>query len=147
MTNTSDLEQFFATLQQFFKLMSQHTQESAVERAATILQASALDFIIENPNAIVSDLIAPLHISKSSATQLVERLVKAGFVERVHDTEDRRIVRLCITESGKKEATLLKQKLMEKMQKIFSKLPAEDLRELTRIHTYLNEVMKKEQNG
>lgn len=147
MDNKSDFEQLFATMMQLGKLMSQQTQETHEERIATMLQLMALQFLKEQPNGTVSELAKLLELSKSSATQLIERLAKAGLVERINDKEDRRIVRLVITEDGEKEFLALKKKLMKKMQKIFSKIPAQDLRELIRIHSNLIETLKKEQNG
>lgn len=147
MNNKSDIEQLFATMMQLGKLMSQQTHESHEEHTATMLQLIALQFLKELPNGTVSDLVNFLQLSKSSTTQLVERLVKAGFVSRIQDKEDRRIVRLNITESGEKKFEALKRNKMGKMQKIFSKLPAQDLRELIRIHVQLIEILKKEENG
>ena len=145
MTSTSDIEQLFSTLLQLGKLMSQHTQETHEERTSTMLQFSALQFLKEQSNGTVTELAKYLKLSKSSATQLVERLEKAGLVERINDQEDRRIVRLVITQGGEKELISLKEKLIGKMKKIFSKIPAQDIRELIRIHTNLIESLRKEQ--
>ncbi len=147
MNTNSDFEQLFSTMMQLGKLMSKHTQETHEEQSATMLQLIALQFLKEQPNGTVSDLANFLKLSKSSTTQLVERLVRVGSVERVNDTKDRRIIRLNITETGEKEFTTLKNKMMERMQKIMSKVPAKDIRELIRIHTNLIETLKKEQNG
>ena len=147
MDNKSDIEQLFSTMMQLGKLMSQHTQETHEEQSVTMLQLMALQFLKEQPNGTVSDLADFLKLSKSSTTQLVERLVKAGSVERINDTKDRRIIRLNITEDGEKEFATLKSKMMERMQKILYKIPAKDIRELLRIHTNLIETLKKEQNG
>lgn len=139
-----EIEQLFSTMMQLGKLMSQHAQESHEEKTATILQFSALNFLIEQPNGTVSELANFLKLSKSSATQLVERLVKAEFVKRVDDDVDRRIIRLTITTSGMDESNRLKEKIIEKMNKIFSKIPKEDIHELIRIHIKLIESLKKQ---
>jgi len=146
MTNTPDFEQLFNTMMQLGKLMSKQTHETHEEHTATMLQLMALQFLKEYPNGTVSDLANFLKLSKSSTTQLVERLVKVESVERINDTEDRRIIRLNITENGQNEYIALKKKLMDKMQKIFSKIPTKDIRELIRIHTNLIETLKKEQH-
>ena len=72
--------------------------------------------------------------------------MKTSLVERINDKEDRRIIRLVITENGEKEFIALKKKLMEKMQKIFSRIPSKDLKELIRIFTNLIETLSKEHN-
>ena len=51
----------------------------------------------------VGDLSCEVHLSKSGVTRLVDRMEKAGTVERLADTGDRRSVRACITEKGRKE--------------------------------------------
>ena len=144
MTSTSDIEQLFGTMLQLGKLMSQQAQETHEEKAATMLQFLTLQSLKERPNGTVTDLCNFLNLSKSSATQLIERLVKSDLVQRVDDPQDRRIIRLSITKSGEKESVALKKKLMDKMLKIFSKVPAKDLRELIRIHTNLIETLKGE---
>ena len=51
----------------------------------------------------VGDLSCEVHLSKSGVTRLVDRMVKAGTVERVADRSDGRSVRACITEKGRSE--------------------------------------------
>ncbi len=147
MTTTSDIEQLFSTMMQLGKFMSHYSQESHEERLATMLQFSALQFLKDQPNGTVGELAKFMQLSKSSATQLTERLVKAGIVDRVNDQEDRRIIRLIITPKGEEEFIILKKNIMEKMKRFVSKIPAKDIRELIRIHTNLIETLRKEQNG
>lgn len=143
-TNNSDFEQLFNAIMQFGKLMSRHGQEDREDKNATMLQHMALRFLKDQPNGMVSDLANFLKLSKSSTTQLTERLVEANLVERFYDKKDRRIIRLAITEKGEKEFVVLKKRFMEKTEKIFSKIPAKDIKELVRIFTNLIETLKKE---
>ena len=147
MSKTLNMEQLFNTMMQFVKFMSHYSQESHEERLATMLQFSALSFLKDQPNGTVGELAKFMQLSKSSATQLIERLVNAELVERIHDQEDRRIIRLFITPKGKEEFITLRKNIMEKMNKFVSKIPAKDISELIRIHTNLIETLKKEQNG
>jgi DNA-binding MarR family transcriptional regulator len=48
----------------------------------------------------MSELSAQLGLPFSSATRLVDWLVRAGFVERLPDAHDRRVVRVQMTISG-----------------------------------------------
>lgn len=57
--------------------------------------------------AAISKLAHILNVSHPTASQLVDRLVQAGFVERVEDTTDRRITLARLTESGKELAQSL----------------------------------------
>jgi DNA-binding MarR family transcriptional regulator len=143
MRNSEDIEQFFNTVIQLHKLMAQSTQESYEEQTATKLQFSALSFIHENDNAMASDLAGSLKLSKSSATQLIDRLVAATFVEKRADKDDKRIIRLSITEKGKEEMLVIKKSILEKMKMLLAGIPDEDIRELIRIHKNMIETLKK----
>ena len=142
MTQSSHIEELFSTMIQLGKLMSQNTQETREQKMATMLQFSALHFLSENPEVAMSELGEKLKLSKSSATQLIERLVKAGLVKREEDREDRRIMRLTITNKGKRQGEILKEKIITRMGKIFSKIPENDIKELIRIHHNLINTLK-----
>src|SRR5690606_28057618 len=48
----------------------------------------------------MSALADALGVTQSSANGIVERLVETGFVFRIRDDEDRRVVRVALTSSG-----------------------------------------------
>ena len=48
----------------------------------------------------MSELSAHLNLPFSSTTRLIDWLVRASFVERLHDPHDRRVVRVHMTSSG-----------------------------------------------
>lgn len=141
------IEELFDTMTQLRKLIALQAQESHEEKTATMLQFSALNFLKSQSNGTVGDLAEHIKLSKSSATQLVERLEKAGFLRRVHDKNDRRIVHLRITKQGEVKIIELKKKFMEKIGKVFSRIPERDLHELIRIHTNLIETLKKKRSN
>ncbi len=145
MATTPDIEQLFNIMMQFGKLMLHQSAQTYEERTATMLQFSALNFLKDHSDSSVGDLARFLQLSKSSATQLTERLVKTGAVERVEDPQDRRIIRLVLTSGGEKEFIVLKKDFMGKMKKFISKIPDRDIRELIRIYNNLIETLKKEQ--
>lgn len=139
------LEQLFNTMSQLRKLLENQAQESHEDRTATMMQFSALKFLKDNKNSTVGDIAGHLRLSKSSATQLIERLVKVKLVQRIDDQEDRRLVRLVITSNGEQEIVNLRKRFMDKMSKIFTNVPDEDLKELVRIHTKLIETLQNKQ--
>ncbi len=138
-----DLELLFNTLVQLGKIISQQTQQSPDVASATLLQYSALTFIKEVPDKTVSEFATHLVLSKSSATQLTERLLKAGFVTKITDSDDKRITRLRVTSQGEEQIKILRGQVMKNMEDIFSNVPAKDIKELIRIHTNLAEALKE----
>ncbi len=140
----SDTEKLAETLIQLGRFMMHFQQNTEKDHSSTMLQTFVLHFIQSNPNISIKDLVKILNISKSSATQLIERLVKSGFVKRDYDKEDRRIIHLKITSKGETELVILKKKKIDKIKHLFSKVPPEDIKELIRIHTNLLMQIKKE---
>lgn len=66
----------------------------------TILQAKALMLLVGGGPLRVSDLAERLRLGLPAASQLVERLVRLGLVVRKGDSQDRRAVHCCPTETG-----------------------------------------------
>lgn len=138
-----ELEQLFNTMLLLGKLVSQQTQQSPEAASATMLQFAALKYIKESPEETISLLGEQLALSKSSATQLVERLESSGYVKKNNDRNDKRIVRLSLTVNGEEQLKLLRAQVLENMKKVVLKIPAKDIKELTRIYMNLAEALKQ----
>lgn len=144
MSSNDLIEQLFNTITQLKNLISQRNYHSHEEKIATTLQFSALNFLKDRTGVTVGELADFLQLSKSSATQLTERLVKMGLIKRLSDRNDRRVIRLSITGRGKTEFINLKTLLKTRMNSILSKIPEKDVKELIRIHTSLIKSLKDE---
>jgi DNA-binding MarR family transcriptional regulator len=75
-------------------------------RAASlsVAQFRLLRFVRRNPGTSLSPVAEHLGTTLPAASQMVERLVRAGFVTRVQHPEERRRVQLRVTDAG--DATL-----------------------------------------
>lgn len=92
------------TLQKFRLVIGavrQHAQ--ALEAACGIsgAQVWVLAAIADTPDVTVSRLSQDLSVHISTASNLLEKLARAGLVERLRSDEDRRVVRLRLTDAGK----------------------------------------------
>jgi DNA-binding MarR family transcriptional regulator len=68
----------------------------------TASQLEALTLLHQGgPGLSMHQLAVALSITPSSATQLVDRLVKLGLVERLREDEDRRLVRVQLSEAAR----------------------------------------------
>lgn len=128
-----DIDTFIALSSQISKLMLQQSKVSIEERAATIIQGQILSYLEKNPKTRMSDLASHISTSLSSATQIVERMVHAGFVTRAQDEKDRRVVLLTITDKGLHEFKELKHARHERMKKLFKNITSSEMKELIRI--------------
>jgi DNA-binding MarR family transcriptional regulator len=66
----------------------------------TVPQFRALRYIQRHPGTDLTRLAGHLGMSRSSASALVERLARAGQVERTTDPDERRRIRIELSETG-----------------------------------------------
>lgn len=142
MNNSAEIERLFNSMIQLGRLMAQRAQESREEQMATTLQFAALSRIGEE-RITVTELADNLKLSKSSATQLVERLVQSKYVVRSRDQKDGRIIRLALTDNGIEHLRKLKKKFISVLHDAFSDIPKRDILELIRIHSEMIQSLKK----
>jgi DNA-binding MarR family transcriptional regulator len=99
----------------------------------SLLQIQALEFLSRNEHAQMSEIADYLRIELSSATSLLNKLYELRLVERQNDPNDRRLVRIILTEEGKRLIKEASRERNEKVERILSFLPDTDKNELLRI--------------
>ncbi|MDF1512546.1 MAG: MarR family transcriptional regulator [Anaerolineae bacterium] len=72
-------------------------------------QPSTLNALWEREGMTQSELADTLNRSPSTITKMVQRMEKAGFVERRDDAEDERISRVYLTDSGRNVRTAVEE--------------------------------------
>jgi len=82
------------------------------------------------PSLGVTDLAARLSVHQSTVSQLIEKLVRSGHVERASHAMDRRRVRLRLTRRGKTLARRLPRPREGVLPKALDQLPDASLRSL-----------------
>ena len=71
------------------------------ESGLSLSQASALMHLYHRDQCDVSDMGEHIGVSNAAASQMVDRMVQLGLLERVEDTLDRRVKQLSITAKGR----------------------------------------------
>lgn len=124
-----------------FKISRQMKQEMSFTNNLThlsILQIQTLIFLSQNKNISMGDIAEYFRIELPSATTLLNKLNDQKLVKRHDDIDDRRLVRISLTEKGK---TLLKKAMTQrrkKVEKILSYLSEKEKIELLSILKTLN---------
>src|SRR5438105_9725933 len=67
----------------------------------TLPQVRVLYFLGRQKQASVGEVAAEMGVTQPSATETLEKLVRAGLVERTTDACDRRVVRNTLTPAGR----------------------------------------------
>jgi DNA-binding MarR family transcriptional regulator len=93
----------------------------------------------------VSDLSRHMEVSAPAASQLVDKLVEAGYVSRVENRDDRRIRNIEITPRGLKLVQELKNEHKNKINSILDAIPEEEQEAVQRSLHSLNVIVRSMQ--
>jgi len=96
----------------------------------SFLRLETLGLVQREPKITMHGIAERFAIRPSSATSLVNALVKSGDLTRRHDTRDRRIVHLRITLQGKKNFQKNRRLLCGKLSELLDVLNKKDIKAL-----------------
>lgn len=113
-----------------FGAVRQHFQ--AVEKSCGVSGAQiwAMAALRESPGMKVSQLAQALSIHASTASNLLDKIEKAGMVRRERGSEDQRVVRLYLTPTGEAALADAPRPLTGILTHALGKLPEESLARL-----------------
>jgi len=132
----------------FVFLMRRTFQEKAKKEKDfnpfSFLKFATLRFISEKRNPTMKEIAQWLKITPPSATSLIDGFFKAKLIKRKFDKEDRRIVRLEITEKGKRVLKEMQKEHQKRARRFISKLSSRDQKDLLRILNNFYKIFLKE---
>lgn len=98
----------------------------------SFLHFIALKFI-KKEEPLMREIAEFLAITPPSATSLVSTLFSQGYIKRIPDKNDRRIVRIVLTDKGVKKFKKHKEKAVANMKKNLEKLSSSEQNKLIEI--------------
>jgi len=75
---------------------------------------------------IMSELSEGLAVPLSTATRLVDWLVESGYAERLPDPDDRRVVRVALTETGRAFYGIIDEFVRQRIERILRPFSSEE---------------------
>ncbi|MGV3489642.1 MAG: MarR family winged helix-turn-helix transcriptional regulator [Tuberibacillus sp.] len=96
-------------------------------------QLHLLNLLESNGHIRMSDLSEELGISQSAATALADRMIKGNYISRARSEDDRRVVKLVITDEGRKLLETFSASRDQALEKFISKLTPEEKAEFVRL--------------
>ena len=75
----------------------------------------------------MGELSDALSVPLSTATRIADWLVENGYIQRLNDLEDRRVVRIALTDSGRGLFEAIDRYIRQRLQKILSCLTDEEM--------------------
>ncbi|WP_018132322.1 MarR family winged helix-turn-helix transcriptional regulator [Effusibacillus pohliae] len=111
-------------------------RESAEAAGLTGVQLWCLFIISKHPNIGLGELADRVHLTNSTISGVVDRLVKAGLIVRETPPHDRRAISLVITDKGREKLQqfVAPDSVLVKRLSVLLELPDEDVQTLLRIH-------------
>ncbi|PLX86232.1 MAG: MarR family transcriptional regulator [Desulfuromonas sp.] len=109
----------------------------------TYNQYKTLLTIADRDACSLGDLARDLEVAMSSASQMVERLVGQGLVEREQDAANRRQVVIRLTPSGRDLIDELQQGILSGYEKVLARLPESDQEDLVRSFETIARILDK----
>ena len=125
------------SLTQVVRLLFYRPNTKADFMELSIMQVRALNAIAEHEDQKLVDLAARLAMALPGASRTVERLVKRGFVHRMPDPNDRRAVRLILTDHGQQLVTEIKAARAAELRRAVTNI---DLNRLQEIHRAIKQL-------
>jgi DNA-binding MarR family transcriptional regulator len=101
-------------------------------------QGYTLLAIADGESITMNDLSLKMKLASSTMTRMVDQLVQKGLVDRQPDAEDRRVVRVRLTESGRQAKQQLDETLQSFFLTVMQDIPDNEREQLIRSLKLLN---------
>jgi DNA-binding MarR family transcriptional regulator len=103
------------------------TSVEALGQEFSFSQTMILQVLLAQREMRMNELARYLGLSKANASGLVDRLFRKGMLEREHSTEDRRVVLVRLTASGRRVAGRLARASRIGLGNMMRRIPNRDL--------------------
>jgi DNA-binding MarR family transcriptional regulator len=110
----------------------------------TLPQFLILDFLDKEGESKMGGLAHFLNISTPAATGIVDRLVKYGYIARVFDPEDRRIIKIRLTPKGSFLVNKINQQKRQSTIDIFSRISEKERNDYLKILMRIRDIITQE---
>jgi len=108
------------------RVVGMDTKDRPASIANPFLFFRTATMLARNPNLTMGELSDALAVPFSTATRIANWFVDSGYAERLSDPDDRRIVRLALTDSGRRLRDAADGLVMAHIQSILSALTPEE---------------------
>lgn len=143
------IEAIFATMQSMHRTGTAKFHTLIGKSGITPSQMELLFIVKTQKKVNVKELAAHMHLTPGAVTQLVEGLVRGGYVQREQDTADRRVTHVVVSPEGKQKLADLKQHRLNMMKKIMQSLTTEELEVMLKVQQkmleHIRDAVEKEQ--
>ncbi len=124
------LEQLQPQLRKRIEDAEVHDEFIRTYGGVTVHQLGVLRILMEDGSLTMNQISSRMHTGASATTQLVDRLVQHGLVERMPDATDRRVQRIVITANATRLVSQFKRARRLRFMELAKRLTDEELQTL-----------------
>ena len=110
----------------------------------TLSQILILDFLSQQGETKMTDMANFMQVTTAAMTGLVDRLVRDGYIVRVYDPADRRVIKVKLTPRGNELIKKINNQRRRMVIKIFGQVSEADRQDYLRILLKIKEILAKE---
>lgn len=149
-TRSKNIQEIFRASAVVQRMMRTCLLKDFEEMGVAPSQLQLLQLIEQQQPVSLKLLAASMHLTPGAITQLVEGLVRAGYVTRTESSEDRRVMVVTLTPEGAKVGKTFERKKQEILTEIVANMTDDELeiflrvqqKMLTHLETYCTTVKK-----
>ena len=117
-----DYDDILIAMRQIMRAADLHSQKLVRESGLTAPQLLVLRAIEKEGKPSTSTLARHIVVSHATVTRIIDRLERAGLVERQKSTEDKRVTNVSLTEAGRSKLETAPEPLQAEFLREFRKL-------------------------
>lgn len=111
----------------------------------TLPQILILEFLKSKGESKMSELAKYMKVSTAASTGIISRLVRQGYVQRVYDRNDRRIIKIQLSLRGSGLLRKINLQRAQSVTRIFGQISENDRAEYLRILMQVKGILDKEE--
>lgn len=127
MNRKKTIEEIFESFGHVKRSFSEKGHEHTKIMPVTFTQAHVLHLVKKNTGSGIKEIANCLGITSSATTQLVDGLVKKGYLKRTDSLSDRRALKLELTKKAKDHFVFLRSHILKRVSFLFSSLSDQEL--------------------
>ncbi|MCT8978560.1 MarR family transcriptional regulator [Clostridium sp. CX1] len=112
------------------KLLKRRTINNTDKKGLNISSYMILHLLKDEPRKTLTEISESLGLPNSTASVLVDKLVKEGLVDRIRDSDDRRRASICLTDKAEQYVEGIKVAHMENFGQIMRDASDSELEEI-----------------
>ncbi|KIL34162.1 hypothetical protein SD71_21035 [Cohnella kolymensis] len=146
MNEQQRLRELFTSFREVNQAYYQAIQQITGSNGITPIQFFTLRMLSEHPNIGLNELAERIRSTSSTASGIIDRMVKAGWVSRNIPDTDRRSVELKLTGKGEEMCRRIEEIRTNRLSGL-SEIPEEDHNHLLRILGNISQILHKSKEG